>query len=145
MFRFHISFMCHFFTPVCSHRLSSAIHQTFFSRLAGAQFADRITCLAPAVLFQFEHTLSKLTCFTHAHTHTHTHTHTFFSLNICLKTFCFFLCFMWPICQRCSVEPSYTFLVAWPAHNSLIVISASPARTLFGFAQTIPFNRFTYI
>ena len=48
--------------------LSRAIHRTYFSRLAGAQFADHITCLAPAILFQFEHTLRQLNRFTHTHT-----------------------------------------------------------------------------
>ena len=44
-----------------------------------------------------------------------------------------------------SAELFNTILVVWPAHNSLIVIFASPTRTLFGFAQAIPFHQFTYI
>ena len=90
VFGFYISFLSHIFTPVCSNRPSRAIHQTFFSCLAGAQFADHITYLAPVILLQFEHTLSQLTCFTH--------TYIYSLVWICLKIFCFFLCFMWPIC-----------------------------------------------
>ena len=44
-FRFHVSFLCHFFIPVCSQSLSRSTHPLIFSRLAGAQFADCITCL----------------------------------------------------------------------------------------------------
>ena len=44
--RFYISFICHLFILVCSQRLSRAIYQPIFSRLAGTQFADCITYLA---------------------------------------------------------------------------------------------------
>ena len=108
----------------------------FFSRLAGAQFADNITCLPPAVLFQFEHTLSQFTCFTHIHT--------FFSLNMSEYISFLFMFHVAHLLARLSRAIQYN-LVAWSGHNSLIVICASPTRTLFGFAQTIPFHQFTYI
>ena len=62
-------------SPQCAPLGSAELfNDPFFSRLAGAQFADNITYLPPAILFQFEHTLSQFTCFTHIHT--------FFSLNM---------------------------------------------------------------
>ena len=62
-------------SPQCADIGSAELfNDPFFSHLTGAQFANHITCLAPAVLFQFEHTLSHFTCFTHIHT--------FFSLNM---------------------------------------------------------------
>ena len=76
-----ISPLCAISSPQCAPTDSAELFtEAFFSRLVGTQFADHITCVAPAVLFQFEHTLSQLTCSTH--THTHTHTHTLFSLNM---------------------------------------------------------------
>ena len=46
----HVSFLCFilclFSIYLCPHRLSRATHQHIFSCLAGAQFADCITCLA---------------------------------------------------------------------------------------------------
>ena len=70
-----ISHLCAISSPQCAPIGSAELcTDPFFSRLAGAQFADHINCLAPAVLFQFEHTLSQFTCFTHIRT--------FFSLNM---------------------------------------------------------------
>ena len=67
VFIFHL---CVISSSMCSHRLSRANHRPFFSCLAGAQFADHITCLAPAVLFQFEHTIASQPIHLF-HTHTH--------------------------------------------------------------------------
>ena len=71
-------------SPQCAPLGSAELFtDPFFSRLTGAQFADHITCLAPAVLFQFEHTLSQFTCFTHIHT--------FFILNMSEYTLFLFM------------------------------------------------------
>ena len=71
MLRFHISFICHFFIPVCSHKFSRAIYWSFFSRLAGAQFADYITCLATShfVSVWAHNRLSASSLASHIHTH----------------------------------------------------------------------------
>ena len=116
--------MCHFFTPVCSHRLSRAIHRTFFSRLAGAQFADRITCLAIAVLFQFEHTLSQLTCFTH----THTHAHTFFSLNMSENILFLFMLHVAHLLARLSraILHNFSRLAGAPSHPNSGIKTSGP-------------------
>ena len=137
MLRFYISFMCHFFTPVCYDRLIRAIHRPLF---LVAWPAHNLLITLPAshqpFCFSFS-TLSASSLVSHRYTHS--------LVWICLNISSFFLCFMWPIRQQGSAEPSNTILVAWPAHNSLIVIFSSPTRTLFGFAQTIPFHQFTYI
>ena len=46
MFYFHVLFICHFSIPVVYNRLIRVIHWYIFSRLAGAQFAGYINCLA---------------------------------------------------------------------------------------------------
>ena len=49
----HVSFFCHLFIPLCSHRLSRAIHQHTFSCLAGAKFVDCTTCLTLQICLSF--------------------------------------------------------------------------------------------
>ena len=46
MIRFYVSFICHFFIPVCFQRLRRAAHPPIFCCLAGAQFTGSVTCLA---------------------------------------------------------------------------------------------------
>ena len=59
MFHSHVSFICYPSIPVSSRRLSRAIHQHTFSRLAGAQFTDSMTCLtSQTFLFCFSHSIS---------------------------------------------------------------------------------------
>ena len=139
MFRFWTSSICLFSIPVCPYRLSRAIFQHIFSRLAGAQFADFITCLA-SHYFVFslckQFLLSQFTCFTYTH----------FLVWTCLKMFCFWassIClFPNPVCpHRGSAEPfTNTFSVACLAQNSLIALPSSPTHILFWFAHTIRFS-----
>ena len=59
MFDSHVSFFCYPSIPTCSRRLSRAIHQHTFSRLAGAQFNDCMTCLtSQTFLFCFSQTIA---------------------------------------------------------------------------------------
>ena len=96
----HVSFpcfiICHFFIPVYFQMLSRTTHLPIFSCLAGAQFADYVTCLATNhfALVCADNCLSAGSLFythththTYTHTHTHTHTHTFFSLNMSENVF----------------------------------------------------------
>ena len=57
MFHFRVSLIHYPSIPMCSRRLSRAIHQHTFSRLAGAQFINCMTCLTSQT-FSF-------CCFTH--------------------------------------------------------------------------------
>ena len=43
MLHFYVLFICHLFIPLCSQRLSRAIHWLIFNRLAGTQFVDSIS------------------------------------------------------------------------------------------------------
>ena len=64
MFHSHVSFICCPSIPVCSRRLSTAIHQHTFSPLAGVQFADCMTCVTlQTILFSFSHTIAFLPVF----------------------------------------------------------------------------------
>ena len=60
----HVSFLCFilclFFIYLCPHRLSRATYQHIFSRLAGAQFADCITCLANTYFVWFAQAITFL-------------------------------------------------------------------------------------
>ena len=58
MFRSYASSICLFSIPVCPHRLSRAIHQHIFCRLASAQFADYITASPTHILFWFAQTIT---------------------------------------------------------------------------------------
>ena len=59
MFDSYVLLICYLQIPVCSCRLSRAIHQHTFSHLAGTQFTDCITCLTlQAFLFWFPHTIA---------------------------------------------------------------------------------------
>ena len=59
IFHSYVSFICYPSIPVCSHRLSRAIHQHTFSCLAGAQFTDCMTCLtSQTFLFCFSCTIA---------------------------------------------------------------------------------------
>ena len=70
MFRFWASSTCLFSIPVCPYRRSRVTLQHIFSLLAGAQFADFITCLA---IYHFVFSLciqlpfSQFTCFNYTH------------------------------------------------------------------------------
>ena len=84
MLRFQISFMCHFFIPMCCHRLSRANYQPFL--VAWPAHNLLITLPASHQPFCFSLStlspLSQFTCFTHIHT--------FFSLNFSeYVSFCF--------------------------------------------------------
>ena len=85
-----VSFMCHFFTPVCSHKLSRAIDRPLFL-VAWPVHNLLITLPASHQPFCFSFsTLSASSLVSRTYTHT--------LVWICLNIFCFFLCFMWPIC-----------------------------------------------
>ena len=76
MLRFYVSFICPFFTLMYSQRLNRAIHRPIFSRLAGAQFADCITCLA------ISHFVSVCAYSCLSASSIVSHIYTFFSLNM---------------------------------------------------------------
>ena len=94
--------------------LSRAIYQHIFSRLAGAQFADCITCLTWQIFFFVFNKQLLFRLFIHAW---------FWS---CLYMFHSFAIFLSQCVPLGSVELSTnTFLIAWPAHNLLIALPAS--------------------
>ena len=97
MFRFWASSICLLSIPLCPHRLSRAILQHIFSCLAGAQFADCITCLVNyhfVFILSIQLPFSEFTCFTYTH----------FLVSICLKMSCFWsssIClFSNPVCPN---------------------------------------------
>ena len=118
MFRFWASPICLTSSPVCPHRLSRAILEHSFSRLAGAQLAYFITCLATHhFLFSFLQIIALQSV------------HLFYSqshrVSTCLIMFRFrapSIClFSNPLCpHRLSRATHPQFLIAWPAHKLLI-------------------------
>ena len=86
MLRFYVSFICPFFILMCSQRHNRAIHRPIFSRLAGAQFADCITCLA------ISHFVSVCAYSCLSASSLVSHIYTFFSLN--MSEHVFFLRYM---------------------------------------------------
>ena len=58
-FHFYVPCLCHCSIPVCSCRLSRAIHQHIFNCLVGAQFTVCMTCLtSQTFLFWFQQTIA---------------------------------------------------------------------------------------
>ena len=102
--------------------LSRAIHQHTFSRLAGAQFTDCMTCPTSQRFFiLFFHTLLHFCQFFNVLVCTCLSSHAYSYVFINLQSF------------RLSVPPhgsaeqsTSTVLVAWLAHNFLIALPASP-------------------
>ena len=119
--------------PLSSQRLSRATHPSILSRLAGAQFADCITCLATC------HFVSVWTDTEFSPVHSLCFQKHFWT---CLVSELHLFSFSPSQCAPIgSAEPiTNTFLVAWPAYNLLIASLALPPTILFQFEQTIAFQ-----
>ena len=85
----------------------------------------------PAILFQFEHSItSQPVQLFHL-------VHTFFSLNMSKYVLFCFMFHVLHMLARLSGAIQH-ILIPWLAHNTLIALPASPAHTLLGSTQTIP-------
>ena len=90
MFHSHVTFIYYPSIPMCSCRLSRAIHQHTFSRLAGAQFINCITCLSSQTFL--------FCCFTH---------YCLFAGFLCLRLYMFQLAFVF----TCSFQCFHSFKI----------------------------------
>ena len=135
MFHSHVSFICYPSIPVCSRRLSRAIHQHTFSRLASAQFTDCMTCLTSKTflfcLFTHYCIFASFSMFEFAHVWACICLHMFISMFL-------FVCnFSASLCPHIAKQSTNTLLVAWPAHNLLIAWLASPDRRFYSIFHTL--------
>ena len=125
MFHSHVSFICYPSIPVCSRRFNRAIHQHTFSHLADAKLTDCMTCLtSQTFLFYFPHTIAFLPVFQCFSLHMFELVFVFTCLFPCFHSFTFFRPSVPP--HDSAVQFTNTDLVAWPAHNFLIALPASP-------------------
>ena len=144
MFRFHVSFICHFFIQCAPKGLAEQPTHPFLVAWSAYNLMIALPALPLTILFQFEQTLHFCqfplyifeiehfwTCFLY-----HVSFICHFSISVCYK-----------LTKGSAERSTYTFLVARVAHNLLIALPASPPTILFQFEHTVafqPVHLFTY-